>query len=98
MTVVKAAFGWSDLGSWNALAELYKCDEQQNCCLGEDVVFLESSNCLVKQNEKPVVLFGAKDLLVVETDAVVLIADRQRDQDIRTLVDFLQDQNRYDLL
>lgn len=98
MLVVPGRFGWSDIGSWNALAELFPYDEQQNSGLGQDILFMDSNQCLVKQNGKTVVLFGVKDLMVVETDHVILVADRQRSQDIRQIVDKLDEMERYDLL
>lgn len=98
MLVVPGRFGWCDIGSWSALAELFPYDEQQNSRLGNDILFMESSNCLVKQSGKTVVLFGVEDLMVVETDHVVLVADRQRSQDIRQIVNKLDEMERYDLL
>ncbi|MEA1961380.1 MAG: mannose-1-phosphate guanylyltransferase [Bacillota bacterium] len=98
MAVVPGAFGWCDLGSWNALSELFDNDEDNNTCTGNDIVALESKNCVVKQKDKSIVLFGVENLLVVETDNIVLISDRERTQDIRTVVDLLQTRNREDLL
>ncbi len=98
MAVVPGDFGWCDLGNWNALAELSDHDEADNVCIGSDVMALESRACLVKQTGKTVVLFGVENLLVVETDDVVLVADRERTQDVRSLVELLQQKNRQDLL
>lgn len=98
MAVVPGNFGWCDLGSWNALAEISGHDEADNVCIGTDVMALESQACLVKQTDKTVVLFGVENLLVVETDGVVLVADRERSQDVRRLVELLQEKNRQDLL
>ncbi len=98
ITVVPGKFGWSDIGNWNALAELFPYDQQQNHLLGQDVLFVDSKNCMVKQNSKTVVLFGVKDLTVVETDDVILIADRQRCQDISQLVKQIETLERHDLL
>ncbi len=98
MLVVPGRFGWCDIGSWSALAELFPYDEQQNSCLGNDILFMESNNCMVKQSGKTVVLFGVEELMVVETDNVILVADRQRSQDIRQIVNKLDELERFDLL
>lgn len=98
ITVVPGRFGWSDIGNWNALAELFPYDQQQNHPLGQDVLFVDSKNCVVKQNTKTVVLFGVKDLTVVETDDVILVAERQRCQDISQLVKQIETLERHDLL
>ncbi len=98
MAVVPADFGWSDLGSWNSLAEIHTSDGSDNVFCGPDVMALDSKNCLVKQVEKTVVLFGVDDLLLVETEDLILVAPRQRVQDIRTLVKSLEEKQRHDLL
>lgn len=98
MAVVPAAFGWSDLGSWNALAEIHPVDLDDNVFCGLDVLGFESKKCLVRQVEKSVVLFGVEDLLVVETEDLIMVAPRSRVQDIRTLVQSLEEMKREDLL
>jgi len=98
MAVVEGDFGWCDLGNWNALLELADGDEGNNISIGSDVVVMESQQCLVKQSEKTVVLFGVENLLVVETDDIVLVANRERTQDVRHLVELLQENERHDLL
>jgi mannose-1-phosphate guanylyltransferase len=98
MAVVPSDFGWSDLGNWNALVELAEGDERSNICIGSDIVALESENCLVKQTAKTVVLFGVENLLVVETGDIVLVSDRDRTQDVRSLVELLEKKERQDLL
>ena len=69
-----------------------------NICCGQDVIVMDSSNCLIKQTEKSIVLFGVDNLLVVETDDVIFVSRRDRSQDVRQIVDALQAQNRDDLL
>ena len=98
MAVVPADFGWCDLGSWNALAELYQHDDSKNVCHGKDVIVLDSKNCVVKQANKSVVLFGVDNLLVIETDDVILVSDRNKSQNVKAIVNALQEQQRHDLL
>lgn len=98
MAVIPADFGWSDLGSWNALAEVHPADGCDNVFCGPDVLAFDSQNCLVKQVEKTVVLFGVEDLLLVETEDLILVAPREKVQDIRTLVKSLGEKQRDDLL
>ncbi|HHW60608.1 MAG TPA: NTP transferase domain-containing protein [Syntrophomonadaceae bacterium] len=98
IAVVPADFGWSDLGSWEALSELFSADGKNNCINGQKVVALESEQCLIKQEEKNIVLFGVENLLVVESGDVVFIADRNRSQDIRQVVAELEAKQHLDLL
>lgn len=98
MAVVDSDFGWCDLGNWNALQELVEGDAEGNVCTGNDILALESRSCLVKQTDKTVVLFGVENLLVVETDEIILIANRERTEDIRDLLELLRKEDRQDLL
>ena len=98
MAVVPGNFGWCDVGSWNALADMYNKDPKSNTCTGNDVIVMESNNCFVKQLEKTVVLFGLQDILLVETEDIILVADRNKSQDVRDIVDYLGKNNRHDLL
>ncbi|MDD3269404.1 MAG: sugar phosphate nucleotidyltransferase [Syntrophomonadaceae bacterium] len=98
MAVVPGNFGWCDLGSWNALTEIHEQDDNSNICNGEDIMVLDSHNCIIKQVQKSVVLFGIDNLLLVETDDIIFIADRNKAQELKNLTDFLNEQKRYDLL
>ncbi len=98
MAVVPADFGWCDLGSWNALADIHDQDEMSNVCTGSDIVILDSHNCVVKQTGKTIVLYGVQDTLVVETDDIILISNRNRSQDIRKITEILKEKQRLDLL
>lgn len=98
MAVVPASFGWCDLGSWNSLADLHEQDNMFNVSTGNDVILMDSKNCIVKQAEKTVVLFGVENLLVVESDDVILVSERDRSQEVRKIVDILDKEKRFDLL
>ena len=98
MAVVPATFGWCDLGNWNALAEICLPDLKNNVCNGSDVLLIDSNNCIVKQQEKTIILFGVDNLLLVESGDLVLVTDRNRSQDIKEIIDLLQEKERFDLL
>ena len=77
--VVPVACGWSDVGSWHAVWELSKKDEQGNAAQGT-AVFEDSRNCNVSTDRALVALEGVDDLVVVATQDAVLVS-RQRDAD-----------------
>ena len=89
--------GWSDVGSWNALYELVRRDASANFSRG-DAVALESSGNYVHAPGKLVALLGVKDLVVVDTPDALLIADRNRSQQVGDVVKLLERQKREDLL
>src|SRR5665648_506240 len=98
MAVVESNFDWCDLGSWDVLETLFENDAAGNCFIGKDILALESKNCIVKQADKTVVLYGVDNLLVVETGEIVLVTSREKSQDIPSLLEILQQKGRQDLL
>lgn len=87
--VIPGDFGWSDLGSWDALRDVSEQDENGNAVRG-DLICVDTGDCLVHSPGKLVALVGVRDLLVVETDDALLICRRGRSQDVRKVVEILE--------
>jgi mannose-1-phosphate guanylyltransferase len=87
--VVPGDFGWSDLGSWDALWEVSEKDENGNAVRGE-FIGIDAGDCLIHSPGKLVALVGVRDLLVVETDDALLICRRGQSQDVRKVVEILE--------
>jgi len=83
--VVPARFGWSDIGSWNAVAELSPADAEGNRHEG-DTVFIDSRDCYVRAEERLVAAVGVRDLFIVETADAVLVTDRAHAQKVKDVV------------
>ena len=82
--------GWSDVGSWSALWETAaERDEAGNVLRGR-VISEGSRNCYLRSEHRLVVGLGVEDLVVVETDDVVLVAHRDRAQDVKSVVNQLE--------
>jgi mannose-1-phosphate guanylyltransferase len=95
--VVPADIGWSDVGSWRALSEFLTPDAQGNVVIGNQRG-IDTSGCFIYAPNKLVATIGLTDLVVIETDDVVLICPKDRDQDVRRLVELLDREGRQDLL
>lgn len=91
--VVPMSAGWNDVGSWSALWDVHAKDSNGNVIKG-DVVLHDSRNCLVHGNGKLVTLVGLDDVVVVETKDAVMIAHKDKVQDVKKLVNTLEKQNR----
>lgn len=89
--------GWNDVGSWNAVYELLARDAQENVHRTEAIAY-DSTGNYVDARGKLVALLGVKDLVVVDTPDVLLVADRSRAQQVGDFVKLLEKQNRHDLL
>lgn len=88
--VVAGDFGWSDIGSWQAMSELYESDEAGNRIHGK-AVLVESKNCFVQGENRLVAAVGVNNLVIVDTGDAVLVADRRRAQDVKEVVTQLSD-------
>ncbi|PMR67039.1 mannose-1-phosphate guanylyltransferase/mannose-6-phosphate isomerase [Halomonas heilongjiangensis] len=91
--MVPLAAGWSDIGSWQALWEALPRDADDNALRG-DVVCAASHGLMVHAESRLVAALGVEDLVIVETDDAVLVADRTRAQALRGLVARLEEQGR----
>jgi mannose-1-phosphate guanylyltransferase len=92
-----ADFGWNDVGSWNAVYELLAHDECGNA-IGPDSICLDAQNNFVDVRGKLVALLGVKDLIVVDTKDALLVASRDRAQQVGDFVKALERAKREDLL
>ncbi|HWM46395.1 MAG TPA: mannose-1-phosphate guanylyltransferase/mannose-6-phosphate isomerase [Xanthobacteraceae bacterium] len=87
--VVRAEFDWSDVGSWSALWDVSEKDASGNVALG-DVIAEDASRCYLHGDGPLVAALGVDNLVVTATADVVLVASRDRDQDVKKLVDRLK--------
>lgn len=85
--------GWNDLGAWDAVWNVLPKDKEGNAHVG-DVLTTDSQNTLVHASSRLVSLVGVENLMVVETPDAVLIADKSRGQDVKHVVNALNQQNR----
>lgn len=92
--VVPIAPGWSDIGAWDAIYELQSDSLAQGNAARGDVMLHDTCNSLVHSNSRLVATVGVKDLIVVETEDAVLVADRSRAQDTKGIVEALKRENR----
>ncbi len=80
--VVPAAIGWSDVGSWSALADIAPKDAAGNVALG-DVVIEDSRNSYARSDGTITALLGVDDLVVVTTQDAVLVAHKNHTQNVK---------------
>lgn len=88
---------WSDVGSWSALWEVSDKDEQGNVIRG-DVLTEATENSLVFSHNRLTATVGVSDLVVVETKDAVLVAHKDRVQEVKGIVAQLRQVNRCEQL
>ncbi len=95
--VVPVDFPWSDVGSWDALAELLPADDAGNTLEG-DTMAHDSRGCFVRGGRRFTAIVGLDDVLVVDTPDALLICPKDRAQDVKKIVEALEAEGRADLL
>jgi mannose-1-phosphate guanylyltransferase/mannose-6-phosphate isomerase len=85
--------GWSDLGAWDAVWKVLTKDAQGNAHIG-DVLTTDTRNTLVHASHRLVSLVGVEDLIVIETPDAVMVAKKNRSQDVKHIVNALNTNGR----
>ena len=83
--VVPVRMGWSDLGSWAALWDAAVKDADGNALVGK-VIAEDSKNSYIRSEAGLVAALGVEDMIVIATSDAVMLAPRERAQDVRSLV------------
>ncbi len=85
--VIPASFGWSDLGTWNSAWENMEKDYWENAVAGKRVMVIDATKCVVHtSDEKLVVLQGLNNFIIVDTKDVLLICEKEKEQEIKQYV------------
>lgn len=92
IVVIKAAFEWDDLGSWDALARIFPSDDQGNVLLGTSTVLDTHTSIMANYSSRPMLLcaLGIRDIVAVVTDDVIMLCHTEQVQQVRRLVEHLR--------
>jgi len=93
--VVPLSAGWSDVGSWSSLHEASEADAHGNVIHG-DVLLEDTRGSYLYSESRLVTAVGMRDHVVVETKDAVLVAPKNRVQDVKKLVQLLKERGRYE--
>lgn len=91
VSVVPCDIGWSDIGSWSAISELTPADEHGNRVQGEALLH-DTHHCYIQSDHRLIGTVGLKDLIIVDTADALLVADRNRSQDVKHVFNKLKAQ------
>ena len=90
-------FGWRDIGDWAALYDMMERDAEGNAATGKRV-YLDVHDSLLLSPQKLVAAIGVRDLIVIDTDDVLLIMPRGRAQEVKTLLEKLKETGQTEYL
>jgi mannose-1-phosphate guanylyltransferase/mannose-6-phosphate isomerase len=91
--IVPLDAGWNDVGAWPAVWQIQQKDSDGNAGKG-DFIAQQSKNNYIHSEHRLVTLLGVDDLVVVETSDAILVADKNKAQDVKKIVDELSQKNR----
>lgn len=92
VAVIPGDFGWSDIGSWNAMRDLVKHDRYQNRALGE-VIFVDTKNTFVQSEDRLVAAVGVDNIMIIDTPDALLVAHPDKAQEVKKVVEQLKNGN-----
>ncbi|MCD9511862.1 mannose-1-phosphate guanylyltransferase/mannose-6-phosphate isomerase [Photobacterium phosphoreum] len=95
--VIPMDAGWSDVGSWSALWDIQTKDKLGNAVRG-DVILDSTSNSYIHSQNKLIATIGIDDLIIVETKDAVLVAHKDKVQNVKKIVDELKKNHRSEYL
>lgn len=85
--VIPSSFGWSDLGTWKSAYENLSKDDASNAVRGNNVMLVDTEHSIIHTPEnKMVVLQGLRNFIVVDTGDVLLVCEKDKEQDIKEYV------------
>lgn len=97
VTVIPGDFGWSDIGSWDALGAIFPPDENGNI-IKADHIGINTKDSVIYGNGRLLATVGVDGLVVVETDDAVLVCRKDQAQDVKKVVEMLERDGRVGLL
>ena len=93
VAVVPAKFDWSDIGSWKAISDIGDESDAAGNRVQGDAIVVESSNCYIQSDSRMVAAVGVDNLIIIDTGDAVLVADRDRAQQVKVVVERLRESN-----
>ncbi|MBP9820343.1 mannose-1-phosphate guanylyltransferase, partial [Candidatus Woesebacteria bacterium] len=95
LVLIPGDFGWNDVGDWKVVYDLGTKDLAGNVIMGNHdsthALAVRSENNLIYTNGRLVALYGVNDLVVIDTDEIVMIIPKKQSQDVKKLVERLKE-------
>jgi mannose-1-phosphate guanylyltransferase len=102
LVLIPGDFGWNDVGDWKVVYDLGKKDLAGNVIVGDGEVAhtlaINAQNNLIHAGKRLIALVGVNDLIVVDTDEILLIAPKDRSQDVKKIVERLKEEGKKEYL
>jgi len=94
---IPGSFGWDDVGSWLAMERINETDDDKNFIEG-DVIAVDSKRTTICGGKRLIAAVGTRDLIIVDTDDVLLVCGKNSTQDVKKVISKLKGQERFELV
>jgi mannose-1-phosphate guanylyltransferase/mannose-6-phosphate isomerase len=94
IALIASNFYWTDLGSWEALSEIFPKDKKGNIASGDTLNLDSHGVCVFSRGNRLVSTIGIKDTVIADTPDALLVCDRNKTQDVKKLVGLMKSLNR----
>ncbi len=91
MLVLPADIGWSDIGGWAALDALISKKTKDNNVTWSKHISIDTKNCIIYSPKKLAATIGIENIIIVETDDAILVASKDRSQDVKMIIEKLKE-------
>lgn len=101
LVLIPGDFGWNDVGDWKVVYDLATQNLEGNVILGENpdhAVTVDSDNNLIHTNGRLVALVNIKDMIIIDTEEILMIVPKSSSQDVKKIVEKLKKENRKEYL
>lgn len=98
VVIIPVDIGWTDIGDWAAIYALHEADEAGNVVVGAQHVGVGTSSSFIRAGKKLIATIGLEDVIIIDTDDVLLVCARDRAQDVKLIVEQLQKDGRTEYL
>ena len=94
---IPGSFGWDDVGSWLAVERINETDDDKNYVEG-DVITVDSKRTTICGGKRLVAAIGTRDIIIVDTDDVLLVCSKNNTQDVKKVIAQLKEHGRNELI
>jgi mannose-1-phosphate guanylyltransferase len=98
IAVVPADLGWSDIGTWSSLHDVLISSQDSNLVSRGMHTSVDTDDCLVYAHDKMIATVGLKNVIIVDTPDVLLVADKSKAKDVKKIIDKLKEEGKHHLL
>ncbi len=102
LVLIPGDFGWDDVGDWKVVYDLEKKDSKGNVVIGDhepkNVIMVDSNNNLIHTNGRLISLVGVEDLIIIDTEEILMIMPKSKSQDIKKIVNKLEEEKKEEYL